>query len=164
LANFGSRANGRSGAHRFVVAILFERPITRSSAFADANKGTKQMTNSNDTPAIETPAKAPKAPKAKPAPKAAKAAKAKPTAKAAAAKPAPKAAKAPAVKADAKPAKSKVDIIAALLTREGGCTGADILKATGWPSVSVPQQAKAAGLTLHKSKKPGEPTRYTAKA
>lgn len=50
---------------------------------------------------------------------------------------------------------SKLEIVVELLIRKGGCTTADILAATGWPSVSVPQQAKAAGLTLRKEKKDG---------
>lgn len=58
--------------------------------------------------------------------------------------------------------KSKVAAIAALLTRPEGTTTAEILKATGWPSVSVPQQAKAAGLKLRKEKEKGSPTRYYA--
>jgi len=54
---------------------------------------------------------------------------------------------------------SKVDTIAALLKRKEGCTTADVLKATGWPSVSMPAQAKAAGLKLKKDKD-GKVTRY----
>lgn len=57
---------------------------------------------------------------------------------------------------------SKVELIAGLLKRKEGCTSADVLKATGWPAVSMPQQAKAAGLRLKKDKKPGEVTRYFA--
>jgi len=47
---------------------------------------------------------------------------------------------------------SKVEIIASLLKRPEGCTTADVLKATGWPSVSMPAQAKAAGVKLKKQK------------
>src|ERR1035437_6542130 len=47
---------------------------------------------------------------------------------------------------------SKVEIIAGLLKRPEGCTTADVLQATGWPAVSMPAQAKAAGLTLTKEK------------
>lgn len=54
---------------------------------------------------------------------------------------------------------SKLEIVAGLLTRADGCTGAEILAATGWPTVSVPQQAKAAGLKLSKEKIDGI-TRY----
>lgn len=50
---------------------------------------------------------------------------------------------------------SKLETIVKLLKREEGCTTADVLKATGWPSVSMPQQAKAAGLQLLKEKKGG---------
>ena len=56
--------------------------------------------------------------------------------------------------------KTKNTIIAALLLRKSGTTGAEILAATNWPSVSVPGQAKAAGLKLRKEKVQGKPTRY----
>lgn len=56
--------------------------------------------------------------------------------------------------------KTKLAIVAALLLRKSGTTNAEILEVTGWPSVSVPGQAKAAGLTLRKEKVPGKPTRY----
>lgn len=56
--------------------------------------------------------------------------------------------------------KSKTEIVAAMLLRKDGCTSAEILAATKWPSVSVPGQAKANGLTLRKEKVAGEPTRY----
>lgn len=55
---------------------------------------------------------------------------------------------------------AKAQAIGALLTRAEGCTTEDILKLTGWPSVSVPAQAKSVGLTLRKEKLPGQPTRY----
>jgi hypothetical protein len=54
---------------------------------------------------------------------------------------------------------SKTSAVAGLLTRDGGCTTKDILEATGWPSVSVPAMAKAAGLSLRKVKE-GKSTRY----
>lgn len=57
--------------------------------------------------------------------------------------------------------KSKVEVIARLLRRPKGCTTADVLKATKWPSVSMPQQAEAAGLKLRKEKD-GKVTRYYA--
>lgn len=56
---------------------------------------------------------------------------------------------------------SKTDMVAELLKRPGGCTTKDVLAATGWPSVSMPQQAKAAGLVLIKEKVDGV-TRYRA--
>lgn len=56
---------------------------------------------------------------------------------------------------------SKLEIVVRLLQRAGGCTTKDVLKATGWPAVSMPQQAKAAGLTLKKEKVDGV-TRYSA--
>lgn len=58
--------------------------------------------------------------------------------------------------------KAKREIVADLLTRKEGCTTADILSATGWPSVSVPQQARSSGLVLRTQKMPGQPTRYWA--
>ncbi len=41
--------------------------------------------------------------------------------------------------------------ITALLKRDGGCTRADILEATGWKAVSPQQVAAKCGLTLNKS-------------
>lgn len=84
-----------------------------------------------------------------------KAQKAKKTPKAKAPKKtkAPKAAKAAKTpKADGPRAGSKTEAIHALLTRKEGCTTADVLKETGWPSVSMPQQAKNCGLTISKEK------------
>lgn len=57
---------------------------------------------------------------------------------------------------------SKLELVAGLLKRPGGCTTADVLAATSWPAVSMPQMAKAAGLTLKKTKEKGSPTRYSA--
>lgn len=54
---------------------------------------------------------------------------------------------------------SKLEIIVGLLRRKEGCTTADVLKATGWPSVSMPQQANAAGIKLA-TEKDGRITRY----
>lgn len=54
---------------------------------------------------------------------------------------------------------SKLETVAKLLTRANGCTTKDVLDATGWPTVSMPQQAKAAGLVL-KTEKDGRVTRY----
>lgn len=51
------------------------------------------------------------------------------------------------------PPKTKKEIIADLLLK--GTTAAEVLKATGWPSVSMPQQAKAAGMKLEKVKEGG---------
>lgn len=54
---------------------------------------------------------------------------------------------------------SKLEIVADLLKRPEGCTTAEALAATGWPTISMPQQAKAAGLTLSKEKD-GKVSRY----
>jgi hypothetical protein len=56
---------------------------------------------------------------------------------------------------------SKTELIGELLRRKKGCTTADVLKATGWPAVSMPQQAKAVGVGLRKEKN-GKVTRYWA--
>lgn len=71
-----------------------------------------------------------------------------------AAKPQKAASSAPKAEGGIRPG-SKLEIIARLLRRPEGCTTADVLKATEWPSVSMPQQAKAAGITLVKEKKDG---------
>ncbi len=55
---------------------------------------------------------------------------------------------------------SKTGIVAALLKRKSGCTCAEVLAATEWPTVSMPAMAKAAGLSLRKEKTKGEVTRY----
>jgi hypothetical protein len=83
--------------------------------------------------------------------------KAKPAAKApakGAAKPQRAPSSAPREKGGVRPG-SKLEIIVGLLTRPQGCTTAEVLKATDWPAVSMPQQARAAGLTLQKEKKDG---------
>lgn len=54
---------------------------------------------------------------------------------------------------------SKLEIVVGLLTRKEGCTSADVLKACDWPAVSMPQQARSAGLTL-RQEKDGKVTRY----
>jgi len=48
---------------------------------------------------------------------------------------------------------SKTEKIATLLKRPTGCTRAEILKLTGWPTVSVQAVAKACGLKLRKEAK-----------
>lgn len=94
---------------------------------------------------------------ARAAPQASPPAKARPKAKPARANARTPAARTPA-KVDIREG-TKLATIVGLLGRPGGCTAAEILKATGWPSVSVPQQAKAAGLTLLKEKD-GKVIRY----
>lgn len=47
---------------------------------------------------------------------------------------------------------TKLEAIVSLLCRPKGCTTKDVLKETGWPAVSMPAQAKAAGLKLRKEK------------
>lgn len=56
---------------------------------------------------------------------------------------------------------SKLEIVVNLLKRKEGCTAAEVLTATEWPAVSMPQQARAAGLMLRKEKD-GKVTRYYA--
>ena len=63
-------------------------------------------------------------------------------------------------RAPAKPreGKSKAEVIGELLL-EGGKTAKELCDAVGWPAMSVPAQAKAAGLVLRKEKVDGV-TRY----
>jgi hypothetical protein len=70
-----------------------------------------------------------------------------------------RAGKAPTKTAGASSGKTKTALVGELLTRKEGCTTADVLALTGWPSVSLPAQAKACGLTLRKEKV-GSVTRY----
>ena len=69
--------------------------------------------------------------------------------------------KAAATKAAKPGEKTKVELIADLLRRKSGCTTKDVLAACNWPAVSMPQQAKAAGIKLRKVKE-GKITRYFA--
>lgn len=57
---------------------------------------------------------------------------------------------------------SKRAEVVKLLTRTKGATCAELLDVTGWPTISVPAVAKAAGLKLRKERNPGESTRYFA--
>lgn len=50
---------------------------------------------------------------------------------------------------------SKLAIIQGLLTRPQGCTTKQVLEACQWPAVSMPQQARALGVTLKKEKVDG---------
>src|SRR5215831_14702698 len=59
--------------------------------------------------------------------------------------------------------KEKKAIVASMLSRKTGCTSADVKKATGWPSVSMPQMAKSCGLKLRKEKT-AHGTRYYGSA
>lgn len=56
---------------------------------------------------------------------------------------------------------SKTEAIKSLLSRAAGCTAAEVMEATGWPSVSMPQQARNLGIKL-KTEKEGRVTRYWA--
>lgn len=47
---------------------------------------------------------------------------------------------------------SKLDIIHKLLSRKNGCTAKDVMEACKWPSVSMPQQAKALDIKLSTEK------------
>jgi hypothetical protein len=57
-------------------------------------------------------------------------------------------------------ASTKTALIGTMLTRAKGCTGAEVLKATGWVAVSMPAQAKLLRMKLRKEKTKGQPTRY----
>ena len=56
---------------------------------------------------------------------------------------------------------SKLETIVGLLKRPGGCTREEVLEAVKWPSVSMNQQAAAAGLELKVAKVDGV-KRYSA--
>jgi len=62
-------------------------------------------------------------------------------------------------KAKKRTAGSKTALIGSMLLDPKGCTAAEVLKATGWPAVGMPAQAKACGLKLRKVKD-GKVTRY----
>ena len=55
---------------------------------------------------------------------------------------------------------TKTAQIAAMLKRRKGVTAAEVMEAVGWPSVSMPQQARLAGIKLGKVKEDGKPLRY----
>lgn len=115
-----------------------------------------EQTASIETGAVKRKAPRVSKPKTK-TPKKAKAAKVAKVKVAKAKKPsAPKAAKTEGVREG-----TKLALVVGLLKRSEGCTTADVLSATGWPSVSMPQQAKAAGLKLRKEKD-GKVSRYFA--
>jgi hypothetical protein len=69
--------------------------------------------------------------------------------------------KKPAKRTSAVAAGSKTALIVEMLKRKDGCTTKEVLAATGWPSVSMPAQARLAGLKLRKEKD-GAVTRYFA--
>ena len=56
---------------------------------------------------------------------------------------------------------TKLERIVGLLKRPQGCTRGEVLKAVKWPSVSLQQQASAAGLRLRVRKVDGV-NRYSA--
>ncbi len=57
---------------------------------------------------------------------------------------------------------AKTAAIGKLLARKNGCTTADVLELTGWPSVSMPAIAKNLKVKLRKEKEKGARTRYYA--
>ena len=57
-----------------------------------------------------------------------------------------------AAKIDPTKFKTKKELIGALLTAKGGVSMKQVLDMTGWPSVSMPAQAAAAGMKLEKKK------------
>lgn len=56
---------------------------------------------------------------------------------------------------------TKLETVISMLKRPQGCTTKEALEATGWPAISMPQQARAAGIELRKEKE-GNATRYYA--
>lgn len=55
---------------------------------------------------------------------------------------------------------SQKALVHGLLTRKSGCTGKDVLEATGWKAVNVLAMAKHCGLKLRIEKVAGKPKRY----
>jgi hypothetical protein len=55
---------------------------------------------------------------------------------------------------------TKSQQVAQLLLRPEGCTYADAVAVTGWPSISIPWHAKNNGLRLRIEKAKGQPHRY----
>lgn len=144
-------AKGPTGIERQTVRIddpaLAEHPIAKKNAASWDHllgRSRKRARLAAEAKAAGKPAKAPKPAKAtKAAPKADKPASEAPN------------------KGERKAREgTKTSTVRALLLQDGGTTTKDVLAATGWPSVSMPQQAEATGLTLRKEKVKGEPTRY----
>ncbi len=128
-------------------------PAVKVQPAAKAAKIEESVMESNAT--IEAPS-AKKPTHRKPAAKATKKAKGSP-AKRAKGKTAQKVKK---VAAEVRPG-TKTALIGELLSRKAGCTAAEVMAATGWPSVSMPAQAKALGVKLRKEKD-GKASRYFA--
>jgi hypothetical protein len=112
-------------------------------------------------PSAKADRKPKSAKKAPPKPKRAAKDAAKPKGGAKVARPAKAAQRAPQGASDGPRAGSKTALVADLLARKEGCTTADVLKATGWPAVSLPAMAKAIGVKLRKEKD-GKVSRYWA--
>lgn len=145
------RSGGIPPAMKRVLADAIRKTMTTMPAVANpksARRAKESTMQEPTTPAADAPAEtettaAPRQRRRRPAKKvAAKKSKAKPKA--------------------AKPKRdgaSKTDQVAALLQRKNGCTVAEVLNVTGWPTVSMPAMARAAGLVLRKEKS-GKVTRY----
>lgn len=63
-------------------------------------------------------------------------------------------------RADGPRTDTKTHEVSRLLQRKNGATRAEILEATGWPTVSVQALAKNCGLELSQEKEKGSTTRY----
>lgn len=154
---------------------LAKMPLTGKAALAAIAAAGPDLVDPPQTEAAKLPVPPPSAKqdraKAKDKPKSPpKAAPAKQSAPAAAKK-ATKASKAPrkakgaqrapkATSAGPRPG-TKTALVADMLRRPEGCTAAEVMAACSWPAVSMPQQAKAAGLKLRKEKD-GKVSRYWA--
>lgn len=147
-----AKAEERKKAERFArLAELKQQRAKAQIKETDEMKTNTQPSKADQVKGLRESRAAAKAPKADKAASSKKAAKAKARA--------PVSGKAASGPAKAIRPGSKLEIVVGLLTRKGGCTSADILAATEWPAVSVPQQARAAGLTL-RQEKDGKVTRY----
>jgi len=128
----------------------------------ERNVKSEDTISENTVQVDEQVADKPRKAKAKAKAKAAKApAKAKAKALAKAKKTARVAAKAKAKPAARKSGESKTAMVGQLLHRKEGCTTADVLELTGWPTVSMPAMAENLGIKLRKVKE-GRTTHYFA--
>jgi hypothetical protein len=148
---------------RSAHAATAAKPAASTAAIKEPTMSTKKNANRAARAAGVLTRAEKRAAKRKPSPSAQRARAASKAQKAKAKKPKtpkePKAAKPskPAeVKTEAGPNTprpgSKLELIASLLNRPEGTTTAEVLKACEWPSVSMPQQAKALGISLLKKK------------
>lgn len=140
------------------VAIPAPAPTTVTPEPAKpATPETPKETTMKTAAAKKTPAR-----RAQPATGKGSARKAAKTAKTGKAAPAARANARKAVETDGPRKGSKLETIAKLIKRSGGCTAADVLKACDWKAVNMPRVAKAAGIAKLSTEKKDGVTVYSA--